>query len=170
MWTMDITLYRYEFKWNHIRENNNDDALIIPSMVFDTAFKSRRQPRRNDKLNNYSDGGWASKSRSRSQASDGKRVQVCMMMSVCILLRISQCSEHVAKQKWYYTVPPGHGRRKRGGGRGDASPSVEKSAGDGPPEIMIFRYLFPWHICKFCIFQHFQNKVAEIRGETTFWG
>ena len=28
------------------------------------------------------------------------------------------------------------------GGRGDASPAVEKSAGDVPPEIMIFQYLF----------------------------
>ena len=37
-----------------------------------------------------------------------------------------------------------HGRRKRGGGggRGDASPAVEKSAGDVPPEMMIFQYLF----------------------------
>ena len=29
-----------------------------------------------------------------------------------------------------------------GGGRGDASPAVEKSAEDVPPEIMIFQYLF----------------------------
>ena len=28
------------------------------------------------------------------------------------------------------------------GGGGDASPAVEKSAGDVPPEIMIFQYLF----------------------------
>ena len=25
-----------------------------------------------------------------------------------------------------------------------------------------------WHVLQFCIFQHFQNKVAEIRGETKF--
>ena len=40
-----------------------------------------------------------------------------------------------------------HGRRKRGGGgQGDASPAVEKSAGDVPPEIStylpIFQYFF----------------------------
>ena len=29
-----------------------------------------------------------------------------------------------------------------GGGRGNASPAVEKSAGDVPPEIVIFQYLF----------------------------
>ena len=29
-----------------------------------------------------------------------------------------------------------------GGGRGDASPAVEKSAGDVPPEIVIFQHLF----------------------------
>ena len=29
-----------------------------------------------------------------------------------------------------------------GGGTGDASPAVEKSAGDVPPEIMIFQHLF----------------------------
>ena len=28
------------------------------------------------------------------------------------------------------------------GGRGDASPAVERSAGDVPPEIMILQYLF----------------------------
>ena len=33
-----------------------------------------------------------------------------------------------------------HGRRKRGDG-GDAAPAVEKSAGDVPPETMIFQYL-----------------------------
>ena len=35
-----------------------------------------------------------------------------------------------------------HGRRKRGEGQGDASPAIEKSAGDVPPEMMIFLYLF----------------------------
>ena len=56
------------------------------------------------------------------------------------------------------------------GGMGDASPAVEKSAGDVPPEIMIFQHLFSSHISKFCIFRHFQNKVAEIRKEIEFWG
>ena len=28
------------------------------------------------------------------------------------------------------------------GGRGDASPAVERSAGDVPPEIMTFQHLF----------------------------
>ena len=41
------------------------------------------------------------------------------------------------------------------GGWGNASSAVEKSAGDVPPEIMIFQYLFSWHICKFCIFSTF---------------
>ena len=56
-----------------------------------------------------------------------------------------------------------------GGGTGDASPAVEKTAGDVPPEIMIVDHLF-WQIYNFYIFHHFQNKVSEIRGEAKFWG
>ena len=55
------------------------------------------------------------------------------------------------------------------GGRGDASPAVEKSAGNFPPEIMIFQHFFLTRITFFCIIQHFQNEVAEIRGENEFW-
>ena len=55
------------------------------------------------------------------------------------------------------------------GGHGGRVPRSRKISGGRPPEIMIFQYLF-LHIWKFCIFHHFQNKVAEIRGETKFWG
>ena len=56
------------------------------------------------------------------------------------------------------------------GGTG-AHPPVEKSAWDVPPEIRIFQLLFYSRVLKVCIFQHSQNQVAEIRGETKFvWG
>ena len=62
-----------------------------------------------------------------------------------------------------------HGRRKQRGTGGRVPRSRKISLGrhpPPPPEIMIFQYLFSRHTCKFCIFHHFQNKVAEIRGET----
>ena len=64
-----------------------------------------------------------------------------------------------------------HGRRKRGDGGGDTS-LCRELIGDVPlPEQKIFQDLFSWRVLRFCIFEHFQNnKVAEIRGETKFWG
>ena len=67
-------------------------------------------------------------------------------------------------------LPLKHAWASKAGGTGDASHAVEKSAGDVSPEMMIFQYLFSWYIWKFCVSQHFQKKVAEIRGETKFWG
>ena len=32
------------------------------------------------------------------------------------------------------------------------------------PEMWIFQYLFSLNVYNVCIFQHFQNKVAEIQG------
>ena len=61
---------------------------------------------------------------------------------------------------WAQSYKEVHGRRKRG--TGDASPAVEKSAGDVPPEIMIFQHIFLDTNKQICIFHHFQNKVAEI--------
>ena len=62
----------------------------------------------------------------------------------------------------------GQGRRRRGGHRGQ-DPAVLKTAGDDPPEIWIFQYLFlEWY--KNYISKHFKNKAAEIGGETKFWG
>ena len=62
-----------------------------------------------------------------------------------------------------------HGRRKRGGGDGgDASPAVEKSARDVPPEIMIFKYLFSSCICKFDIFNIFEIKWPKSEEKLNF--
>ena len=64
-----------------------------------------------------------------------------------------------------------HGRRKRGGGgTGDASPAVEKSAGDVSPEIMMFQYLFSSHIHNFYIFQHLKIKWPKSEEKLNFGG
>ena len=63
-----------------------------------------------------------------------------------------------------------HGRRKRGGGAGDAFPAVEKSAGDVPPRNDDISVSFFSTHMKIRHFPHFENKVTEIRGETKFWG
>ena len=55
-------------------------------------------------------------------------------------------------------------------GRGEVSPAVDKSAGDIPARNYDILVSLPWHIWKFCSLHHFQNKLAEIRGETKFWG
>ena len=49
-------------------------------------------------------------------------------------------------------------------------PRSRKISGGRPPEMMIFQQLFFDTYSFFSIFHHFQNKVAEIRGETKFWG
>ena len=61
-----------------------------------------------------------------------------------------------------------HGRRKRGdGGR---VPRSRKISGGRPLRNHdISPSFFLTQIFCFCIFHHFQNKVAEIRGETKFW-
>ena len=53
----------------------------------------------------------------------------------------------------------------------NASPAVGTSAGDVPPEIMVFSVgIISLAYMKILHFQHLQNKVAEIRGETKFLG
>ena len=47
-------------------------------------------------------------------------------------------------------------------------PRSRKINGGCPPKMMIFQYLFSWHIWKVWIFHYFHNKVAEIWGETKF--
>ena len=54
-------------------------------------------------------------------------------------------------------LPTGGG----GGVAGVRTPSLLKSAGDDPPGIWIFKYLILGNVFNFCIFQHFQNKMAE---------
>ena len=51
---------------------------------------------------------------------------------------------HTIHNAQYTCATKQYGCRKRGDG--DASPAVEKSAGDIPPEIMIFQQLFSRHI------------------------
>ena len=53
------------------------------------------------------------------------------------------------------------GAESGGDGGGGASPVVKKSAGDVPPDIMIFKQLFLDKYKQICIFRHFQNKVAQ---------
>ena len=77
---------------------------------------------------------------------------------------------HASPRRFFFRsliYPLSHGRRKRGTRR--CVPPVEKSAEDVPPEMRIFRN-FSRHVSKFCIFQHFQNKVAEIREQTELLG
>ena len=50
-----------------------------------------------------------------------------------------------------------HGRRKRGGG-GDASPAVEKSAGNVPPETVIFSIFFLKTFANFVFSNIFEIK------------
>ena len=52
-----------------------------------------------------------------------------------------------------------HGLRKRGGGRGKASPAVEKSAGDVPQKLRYFSILFSSHMK----FLHFPSYIFKIK-------
>ena len=66
------------------------------------------------------------------------------------------------------------GRRRRGGG-GASRESRPRTFENRPPKIWIFQYIFSWNLCwnelNFAFSQlFFQNDVAEIRGETKFWG
>ena len=63
----------------------------------------------------------------------------------------------------------GRGVADGGGGRGSGPPLL-KTAGVDPPEIWTFQYIFFLKSIFFCILQHFQNKVDQIRGETKLWG
>ena len=67
------------------------------------------------------------------------------------------------------------GRRRRGGGGGVAgfrTFALLKTAGDDPQKLGCFTIsvIFFLKRLQFLLFQHFQNKVAEIRGEIKFWG
>ena len=51
------------------------------------------------------------------------------------------------------------------GGRGGRVPRSRKiSGGRPPPRNEDISVSFSYHARQFCIFQYFQNKVAEIRG------
>ena len=56
-----------------------------------------------------------------------------------------------------------------GGGRGDASPAVEKSAGDVPPEMMIFQHLFLDTNEKFVFSTIFKIKWPKSEEKLNFW-
>ena len=56
-----------------------------------------------------------------------------------------------------------------GGGGGGARPRSQDISGGRPPEIMIFVTFLLTGIT-ILHFQHFQNKVAEIREETNIGG
>ena len=54
---------------------------------------------------------------------------------------------------------------------GTRPPPSKNQRGTSPQKWWyIFTTFFSSHRWKFCIFNHFQNKVAEIRRETKFWG
>ena len=54
------------------------------------------------------------------------------------------------------------------GGTGDASPAVEKSARDVPPEIMIFQYLFFLTHGNFAFFNIFKIKWPKFEEKQNF--
>ena len=59
------------------------------------------------------------------------------------------------------------------GGGGGRDPPLLKTAGLDPPppqKFGQFSIFLLKSITFFCIFKHFQNKVAQIRGEIKFWG
>ena len=60
------------------------------------------------------------------------------------------------------------GRRKQGDGGRD--PHSLEIGGGRPPRNYDISVTFLLTGIKIRIFQHFQNKVAEIREETKFWG
>ena len=62
------------------------------------------------------------------------------------------------------------GAESGGGGTGGRVPAVEKSAGTSPKKLVHFSNFFLDTFKQFPIFQHFQNKVAKIRGYTEFGG
>ena len=60
---------------------------------------------------------------------------------------------------------------KAGGGTGGRVPlPVEKSAGDIPPEIIIFQYLFLKYICSFAFFNIFEIKWPKSEEKLSFGG
>ena len=67
---------------------------------------------------------------------------------------------------WEASCPACH----RPGGLGGKDPALSKPAGVDNLRILIFQNIFFLNTYNFfCIFQHFQHKVAKIRGETKFW-
>ena len=59
----------------------------------------------------------------------------------------------------------------RSGGRGGHVPRSREISGGRPPRNYdISATFFLTHVIFLNIIQHFQNKVAEIRGENGFWG
>ena len=64
-------------------------------------------------------------------------------------------------------IPVSHMGVESGGGDGRTRPPQSKNQrGTSPRNYDISAFFDTF----FCIFHHFPNKVAEIRGETKFWG
>ena len=78
------------------------------------------------------------------------------------------CDRHQTQRLAQPGTSPTGGRG--GGGRGCKDLRTFENRGGRPPQkFTYFSIFFLETYTMFCIFPNFQNKVAEIRGETKFW-